>query len=155
MIGVVSILAVVTLRQSPPAGSDPAALVTVGRGLVAVRDWTFLLGPGLAPALSALLLGTLMYRSQLVPRIIPTLGLIGAPLLLSSTIGTLFGVNESLSAWTGIATLPIFLWELFLGLWMTFKGFRAESPLSHQATAEATTSSPTSPIGVAAQARAI
>ncbi len=129
MIGVVSILAIVTLRREGATGADETALVTAGRSLVAVRDWTFILGPGLAPALNAQLLGTLMYRSRLVPRAIPVLGLIGAPMLLSSTIGIMFGVNEVASAWTGIATVPIFFWELSLGLWMTFKGFRPSSPL--------------------------
>jgi hypothetical protein len=51
LIGVVSLLAVVTLRQdlAGAPGTDMASLVTAGRALVAVRDWTFLLGPGLMP----------------------------------------------------------------------------------------------------------
>src|SRR5918999_5254789 len=123
VIGVVSLLAIVTLRQDPPAGADEATMVAIGQSLVAVRDWTFLLGPSLMPALNAFLLGYLMYRSRLVPRLIPTIGLVGAPLLLLSTLGTLLGVNQPTSVWTGIATLPIFLWELSLGLWLTFRGF--------------------------------
>ncbi|MFV2073790.1 MAG: DUF4386 domain-containing protein [Thermoanaerobaculales bacterium] len=128
VIGVVSLLAVVTLRQGGAAGAD-AALVVVGQALVAVRDWTFLFGPGLMPAFNALLLGSLMYRSGLVPRVIPVMGLIGAPLLLSSTIGMMFGVNNPVSLWAVIATAPIFLWELSLGLWMAFKGFNRSAPL--------------------------
>jgi hypothetical protein len=124
VIGVLSLLAVVTLRQAGAAGADAASLVTVGRALVAVRDWTFLLGPTLMPGLNALLLGTVMYRSRLVPRVIPVLGLIGAPLLISSTIGTMFGINELVSVWSGIATAPIFVWELSLGVWLVVKGFK-------------------------------
>jgi hypothetical protein len=129
VIGVLCVLAVVTLRQPGAAGAAADALVTVGRALVAVRDRTFLLGPSLMPALNALLLGTLMYRSRLVPRVIPVMGLAGGPLLISSTIGTLFGINDMRSAWTAIATAPIFLWELSLGLWMTIKGFDPSAPL--------------------------
>jgi hypothetical protein len=129
VIGVVSVVAVVTLRQAGTAGADAASLVAVGRALVAVRDATFLLGPSLIPGLNALLLGSLMYRSRLVPRVIPAMGLIGAPLLISSAIGTLFGINDPVSVWSGIATLPIFLWELALGLWMTFKGFNPSAPI--------------------------
>lgn len=124
VIGVLSLLAVVTLRQAGAAGADAASLVTVGQALVATRDWTFLLGPTLMPGLNALLLGTLMYRSRLVPRVIPVLGLIGAPLLISSTIGTMFGINELVSVWSGIATAPIFVWELSLGVWLVVKGFK-------------------------------
>jgi hypothetical protein len=129
VIGVVSLLAVVSLRQAGAAGTDAAALVAVGQALVAVRDETFLLGPSLIPGLNALLLGYLMYRSRLVPRVIPVLGLIGGPLLLSAVIGIMFGINEFGSAWHGIAVAPIFLWELSLGLWMVFKGFNPSAPI--------------------------
>jgi Domain of unknown function (DUF4386) len=137
VVGVVSILSVVTLRQAGATGADAASLVITGRALVAIRDWTFLLGPSLVPGVSALLLGTLMYRSRLVPRVIPTLGLIGGPLLISSAAGTMFGVNDAVSLWSGVALLPIFFWELFLGLWMTFKGFQRSAPLMAATAAEA------------------
>lgn len=126
VIGVVSIFSIVTLRQdlAGAAGVDAGSLVTTGRTLVAVRDWTFLLGPACMAAINALLLGSLMYRSRLVPRVIPALGLIGAPLLLASVIAQLFGAIDNFSAWSAIAVAPIFVWELSLGIWMTFKGFK-------------------------------
>jgi hypothetical protein len=125
VVGIISLLSVVTLRQDlgSGAGSDAAFLVIAGQLLVAFQDWTFLLGQTLMPGVNAILLGWLMYRSGLVPRLIPVLGLIGAPLLISSVIGQLFGINEQVSVWSAIATLPIFLWELSLGLWLVFKGF--------------------------------
>jgi Domain of unknown function (DUF4386) len=96
LIGVVSLLAVVALRRdlAGAPGTDTASLVTTGRALVAVHDWTFLLGPGLMPGTNALLLGYLMYRSGLVPRVIPVLGLIGAPLLIASATAALFRGNH-------------------------------------------------------------
>jgi Domain of unknown function (DUF4386) len=127
IIGVVCILAVVTLRQTVGVGTDSAALVAVGQGLVAVRGWTFTLGPSLMPPLNALLLGTLMYRSRLVPRFISVAGLIGFPLQLSAAILTIFGINYTI--WQGIAVAPIFYWELALGLWMAIKGFNKSAPL--------------------------
>ena len=132
VIGVVCLLAVVTLREAGVAPADATTLMTVDRALVAIRNWTFLLGPSLMPAVNALLLGTLMYRSRLIPRAIPVLGLIGGPLLISSTLGTLLGVNDGMSVWTGIATAPIFLWELSLGLWMTIKGFDPAAPVARK-----------------------
>jgi Domain of unknown function (DUF4386) len=129
--GVVSLLSLVHLRQGlgTAAGADQASLVTTGASLVATYNGTFLLGQTLMPCMSALLLGTLMYRSGLVPRAIPLLGLIGAPLLIASTIAVLFGRIDQISPWTAIATLPVALWELSLGLWLTFKGFRP-SPIT-------------------------
>jgi hypothetical protein len=129
MVGVLTELAVVTLRQDGATGTDAASMVALGRGLIAVHDWSFLFGPGLMPVLNALMLATLLYRARLVPRLIPAMGLIGAPVLLSSTLGTMFGVNDTQSAWTGIATMPIFFWELSVGLWMTFKGFSPAAPI--------------------------
>jgi hypothetical protein len=131
MIGVVSLLAIVTLRQdmAGASGPDQASLVIAGRSLVAVRDWTFLLGPGLMPAINALLLGTLMYRSRLVPRLIPLMGLVGGPLLIAADIAILFGHIDQVSAWSGIATFPVAAWELSVGIWMAVKGFRP-SPIT-------------------------
>jgi hypothetical protein len=135
-VGIVSILAIVTLRKTGAGGADAATLITVQHSLVAVRDWTFVLGTGV-PALNAFLLGWLMYRSGLVPRAIPVLGLIGAPLFTSWIIGYILGITEGGSAWHAIAVAPIFFWELSLGLWMTFKGFNRSAPLIAGAVAEA------------------
>jgi hypothetical protein len=137
VVGVLSLLAVVTLRQPGAAGAEAATLVTVQQALVAIRDWIVLLGIPLMAGLNALLLGTLMHRSRLVPRVIPALGLIGGPLIISSAIGTMFGINELVSVWSGIAAAPIFVWELSLGLWMAIKGFNPYAPLMVATAAEA------------------
>jgi len=129
MLGAAAELAVVKMRQDGLTGTDAASLVATGRGLVGIHDWSFLFGPGLMPVLNALMLATLLYRARLVPRVIPALGLIGAPLLAASTLGTMFGVNNTQSAFTGLATMPIFFWELGVGLWMTFKGFNPSAPM--------------------------
>ncbi len=73
---------------------------------------------------NAILFGTLLYKSGLVPRFIPMMGLVGAPMLLTANLLTLFGHNTQAGAWTMLATLPIAAWELSVGFYMTFKGFR-------------------------------
>ena len=123
MIGVVSLLAVVTLRQDYAGTGDASSFTPIATALVDVRNWTFLVGTGLMPAFNAVLLGTLLYRSRLVPRIIPTVGLIGAPLLFAAFVACLFGAIEQVSATAFFLTLPIAAWELTVGLWMTLKGF--------------------------------
>ena len=122
VIGVVSLLSIVTLRQdvAGTAGADAASLVTTGQSLVATRDWTFLLGPDLMAGINALLLGSLMYRSRLVPRVIPLMGLIGGPLLIAASIAILFGA-PSLAL---IVVLPVALWEFSLGVYLVVKGFK-------------------------------
>ena len=132
MVGIFSVLSVMTLRQNfaGAAGADAAALVAVGRSLVAVHDWTFLLGPGFLAGLgNGMLLGYLMYRSGLVPRGMALLGLVGGPLLTAAMVAVLFGVFEAGSAWQAIATIPEFFWELSLGIYLIVKGFKP-SPIT-------------------------
>jgi len=126
-IGIVSLLAIVMLRQDLAAagGGDSGSSVTVGRSLVAIHDWTFLLGPGFVVGVgNGLILGYLMYRSGLVPRGMAILGLIAGPVLCAAGIAVLFDVIEPGSVPQVIASAPEFVWELALGLYLTFKGFK-------------------------------
>lgn len=129
LVGVVSILSVVTLRQDLGGSADaPAGLTVAAHTLVAVRDWTFLIGPGVMAAVNALLLGSIVYRAELVPRLLPILGFIGAPLLITKAMLVMFGEMEDVSVQALILTLPIAVWELGLGLYLTFKGFKSVPP---------------------------
>jgi hypothetical protein len=122
VVGAMSLMTIVTMRGD--GGSDTGALVTTGQSFVALHDWAFLFGPGVMPALNALAFATIMYRTGLVPRWIPRLGLIGAPLLLTFAVGALFGVFEQVSAAGTLMALPIAVWELSVGVYMATKGFR-------------------------------
>ena len=126
VMGVLAIMAVYTLRHdvAGTAGADDASLLTVGHALVAVHDWAFLIGPGLMASLNGLLIGSVMYRSRLIPRWIPTLGLVGAPLLLASSAATLFGAWEQISTPAALLAMPIAAWELSFGVCMAVSGFR-------------------------------
>jgi hypothetical protein len=133
-IGIVSVLAVVTLRHKAPGG-DAGSLVTAGKSLVAVRNWTFVLGPGFVVGVgNGLILGYLMYRSGLVPRGMTMLGLVGGPLVCLSGIAVVMDVIGRGSAAQGIATIPEFLWELSLGVYLTVKGFKPSSILDEPVT---------------------
>ncbi len=125
-VGVVSLLSVVTLRQQ--AGANAAALTGVASGLVAVHNWTFLLGPNFVCAADTLVLALLMWRSRLIPRFIAGLGLAGGPLLFVSATAVLFGAFKQVSLPGAIAPLPVFAWELGLALFLIFKGFKVTGP---------------------------
>jgi hypothetical protein len=126
IVGAMSLLSVVTLRQDlgATAGVDPATLAVTANSLVAFHGWAFLFGPGVLPAVNALCLGYILYRARLVPRIIPAVGLIGAPMLLVAATGTLFGAWDQVSVPSAIATVPIAASEGTLGVWLIVKGFR-------------------------------
>jgi hypothetical protein len=132
VVGIISVLSVVTLRKDigGAGAADPASLVITGRSLVAIHKWTFLLGPGVCAGLgNGLLLGYLMYRSELVPRRMALLGLIGGPLLLVSCTAVLFGAFTQTSGVAGVLTVPEFLWELSLGIYLIAKGFKTSAPI--------------------------
>lgn len=130
--GVAFMLSLVSLRQSG-AGADAAV---TGQVLVGMYDKLFMLSQSLMPSINALLLGTLMYRSRLVPRFIPTIGLIGAPILFVFTMLAVGGVVENNSAGAGLAAVLIAFWEFSLGVYLTFKGFRP-SPIADAFDAKA------------------
>ena len=138
-IGIVSLLAVVTLRQDfAGAGGDAGSFVTAGKSLVAIHDWTFLLGPGFIVGVgNGLILGYLMYRSGLVPRGMAILGLIAGPVLCAGGIAALLGVIEPDSALKNLAAAPEFVWELSLGIYLMVKGFKP-SPITAETTAATT-----------------
>jgi Domain of unknown function (DUF4386) len=123
--GTAILMAMVTLRKDG-AGTDALA---AGKALFAMHNWTSQLGQGFIPAVNGVLLGTLLYRSRLVPRILPLLGFVGALLLTISTVATLFGLWAQVSAPSALLTIPIAVWEFSLGVYLIVKGFRP-SPLT-------------------------
>ena len=105
-------------------GTDSASLVTVGHSLVATYNWTFLLSQSLMPVACDLFLGYVLYRGALVPRILPIIAFIGAPLLLASDIAVFFGAYSQVSPIAVLAALPVAVFELSLGIWLVVKGFK-------------------------------
>jgi hypothetical protein len=126
LVGILSVLGIVTLRQEVAGAAEG----TVAYTLAAIKDWTFLLGPGCVVGWgNGLILGYLMYRSALVPRPMAWLGLVGGPLIIASGTAVMFRVDHPSGPLQGLATIPEFLWELSLGVYCTFKGFRPSSPI--------------------------
>jgi len=128
-ISVDGLLSIMTLHQQVVAGADGEPLVPVAAALVAIRNWAIVIGSNMAP-FNALMLGTALYRARLVPRWMPALGLVGAPLLISFVALNILGVAQVGTPFHAIAVFPFFIWELVLGLWLTFKGFNESSPIA-------------------------
>ena len=107
------------------AAVGDAAAVVVAQALVALHGWTFLLGPGFVVGIgNGLILGWMLYRAHLVPRGWALVGIIGGPLVSLSGIAVLLGAYDQVSPWSALATLPEFVWEAFLGVYLTVHGFR-------------------------------
>jgi hypothetical protein len=122
--GIIFVLGIVSLRQDDPSASALAV------SLAALKDWTFLLGPGFIVGWgNGLILAYLMYKSRLVPRAMTWFGLIGGPLIILSGIAVLFDVFDAGSPVQGLATAPEFIWELSLGIYCAVWGFKRDSPI--------------------------
>ena len=116
--GVASLLTVLNLR------SLGAEAQVVSRGLVMLYDRLFLISQSFIPAVNALLLGSLLYQTRLVPRILPIIGIIGAFTLVAGDVAVLYGVYDQRAPIAGLSAVPIALWEFSLGIYLTFKGFK-------------------------------
>jgi Domain of unknown function (DUF4386) len=138
VVGLISVLSVVTLRQDigGAGAADSHSLVIAGRSLVAFHDWTFLLGPQFCAGIgTGLLLGYLMYTSGLVPRRMALLGLIGGPMAFLAGTLVLFGAFGQGSAGQFLLTIPEIAWEAILGIWLIVKGFNPSPILAENAAA--------------------
>jgi hypothetical protein len=129
-IGIVSILAIVTLRQDAPSGATPA----LGQGIEAIYEWSFRIGPGFFVGVgNGLILGYMMYRSGLVPRGLAIFGLVGGPLIILMGALVIFdvidpGTNAGMAI-QGLMTIPEAFWELSLGIYLIAKGYRRDAPV--------------------------
>ena len=121
LVGILAVLSIVTLSQQNAGGDEGAIAYT----LAALKDWTFILGPGFIVGLgNGLILGYLMYASGLMPRSLTWLGLVGGPLISISGVAVMFGGGHPHEWYQGLATIPEFLWELSLGIYPLIWGFR-------------------------------
>jgi hypothetical protein len=116
--GVASLLTVLNLR------SLGAEAQVVSRGLVIFYDRLFLISQSFIPAVNGLLLGTLLYQTRLVPRILPIIGIIGAFTLVAGDVAVLYGIIDQHAPIAGLSAVPIALWEFSLGIYLVFKGFK-------------------------------
>jgi Domain of unknown function (DUF4386) len=135
-VGITFMLAISTLRQDAPSGTDAA----LGQGLRAVYEWCFRLGPGFVVGVgNGLILGWLMYKSELVPRKLAMIGLIGGPLLLIAAFFVLFDVIEGGESVQGLMSLPEAIWELGIGVYLIVKGYRTPALAALEAPAAVST----------------
>ena len=128
-VGVISVLSLLTLSQAYVAAGAPdiASYQVSGTVLKAVHDWTFLLGPNFFLGINTMMYSYIFYKSGLVPRFIPVLGITGSALIFLAAMLEMFGVIDQLSAWGMILALPIFANEMILAVWLIKRGFNVSS----------------------------
>lgn len=124
-IGIISVLSLLTLSRefAAAAAPDTASFQASGILLKAIHDWTFLLGPLFMLGINTMMYSYIFYKSKLVPRFIPILGMTGATLVFICALLVMFGVIQQISVWGAILALPVAANEMILAVWLIFKGF--------------------------------
>jgi hypothetical protein len=133
IVGLMSLLSIVALRAdvADTAGGNSALYVGLGQSLQALAERTFLLGPAFCAGFgNGILLGYLFYRSELVPRGWALFGMIAGTLTFGGATVVLLGADELQSTTNSLLTAPEIVWEVFISIYLTFKGFRPSSILS-------------------------
>jgi hypothetical protein len=131
-IGIIALMSVVSVADALAVGGGDAAVLGVSAdSLVNTYEWAFQWGPGLVAGIgNGLILGYLMYRSALVPPRMALLGLVGGSLIVVNFVLILCNVYDNGDPASGLLTLPEAAWELSLGIYCAWKGFRRESPIA-------------------------
>lgn len=122
-VGVAFILSIVSLRKSG-LGPDP---IMISTALVALYNKLFLISQSFLPAINDLLLGILLYKSRLIPRVISVIGIAGAFPLLAGFVAVFFGTAEQGGSIAGLAAVLVALFELLVGIWLVAKGFNQKA----------------------------
>jgi uncharacterized membrane protein len=132
-VNVIFILTLLTLSQEfvKAGASDASYYQTLGTLLLSAGNWAYLLGLGLAFALSALMLNSLLYQSKLIPRWLSGWGLVGAALVFANYLLESFSINP-----VEILFLPIAVQEMVFAVWLIIKGFNSSATASGSAKIE-------------------
>jgi hypothetical protein len=122
--GVVALLAMLTVSQNDAIGTAGATdLPLLGATLLALHDWSILIGTLLFFALGAATLNYVLFRSRLVPRWLSIWGLIGAPLALTYGVLGVLGYGTDLGSPLMLLAMPIAFQELVFAGWLITRGF--------------------------------
>lgn len=124
MVGVLPLLALLTLQKDLPGTAGTAG---IQNAMIAMHNWSFIIGPSLICGANTMTLAFVLYRSRLVARFIPMLGLFGGALVFFSGSGQIFGLFGQISTPTVLMAIPVFAWEISLASFLFFKGFKPEA----------------------------
>ncbi|MCB0767879.1 MAG: DUF4386 domain-containing protein [Flavobacteriales bacterium] len=127
LVGAVSMLALAGIASRTAGGASESMLI--GHALIAIHDWTFVLGPHFLLGVNTLVYSSVFFRSGLVPRPLALLGITGASLILVVGAIELLGVITPYSLTTMALAMPIAVYEMVLAGRLIVKGFDEPSAL--------------------------
>ena len=121
--GAVGLLMMVTVSQSGAATSGSADLALLGTALLALHDWSVLIGTLIFAGLGSVTLNYVLYRSRIVPRWLSLWGLIGAPLIVVYGVLGILGFATDLGSPFMLLAMPLAVQEMVFAGWLIVRGF--------------------------------
>ncbi len=139
----IAVMALLILVQVPlgieylnAGSSDTSYLQALGAVLTEANLYAYEFAM-ITVGVAGLILCSMFYRAQLVPRLLAVWGLIGYAILLLGSVLQVLGFNLN-----SIQAIPGGLWELFIGVWLIAKGFSSRLIPSEPTISSMTPESP-------------
>jgi MFS family permease len=131
--GAIALLIMLTVSQNDAVGTARSSNVPLlGAALLALHDWSVLIGTLIFSSLGTLTLNYVLYRSRLVPRWLSLWGLGGGTLLLLYGLIGIFGWQSGLDSPYMLLAMPLAVEEMAFAAWLILKGFEHRAPASEQ-----------------------
>jgi len=125
LIGTLSVLAIVSLSKAYVANpvADVGTYKAVGTALIAIHDWTFMIGPNFMLGINTFIYSYVFFKSRMIPRTLSLIGIVGAIMIFIAAHLEMFGVMQQISVGGVVMAIPIFVYEMTLAVWLIVKGF--------------------------------
>nr|WP_288836899.1 DUF4386 domain-containing protein [uncultured Flavobacterium sp.] len=124
-IGIISMLALLSLSRigNNSIEADFITYQTIGNLLKAIYNYTFIIGPHFMLGINTFIYSYIFYKSNLVPKKLAVLGLIGAVLIFVVANLKLFNILPQFSSISIALAIPIAFYEMILATWLIRNGF--------------------------------
>lgn len=123
LTGMVSMLALATTAQQAAGTADAGPYKAIATMLIALHDWTFVMGPHFMLGINTLIYSYLFHRSGMLPRPLAVYGMISAALILIAASLEIFGAITSYDPTIFALAIPIAVFEMVLAGRLIAKGF--------------------------------
>ncbi len=125
LVGVISLpLLLAVSREFVNAGAPDSSYFQTFGGLLQVgRDLVNHVAMILAVSAGGIMLYSILYQTQLVPRWLAGWGLVGTTLTIFASVLFMFRLIDVISATYLVLNLPMALQEMVLAVWLIVKGF--------------------------------
>lgn len=129
VIGIISLLSLLKINNGflLQGRRDIDTFMNIANTLKSIHGWAFTLGPHFMLGINTFIYSFIFFKSNLIPRKISFLGLLGSVLIAFAALLEIFDINSPFSQQTMLLAIPVATYEMILAFWLIFKGFNAKT----------------------------